>query len=68
METFPGGPVVKILPSNAGGTGSVPGQKDSTCYAAQPKKKEEKRKEGKVGRVCPHPCDMWAMLPLKIQL
>ena len=25
MWVFPGGPVVKILPSNAGGAGSVPG-------------------------------------------
>ena len=37
METFPGGPVVKILPSNAGGTGSVPGwgSKIPPCLAAK---------------------------------
>ena len=31
---FPGGPVVKNLPCNAGDTGSIPGQEDSTCCGA----------------------------------
>ena len=26
LGDFPGGPVVKTLPSNAGGAGSIPGQ------------------------------------------
>ena len=36
---FPGGPVVKSLPSNVQGTGSVPGQesKISMCHKIQPK-------------------------------
>ena len=38
---FPGGPVVKILPSNVQGTGSVPGQetKIPMCCKVQPKNK-----------------------------
>ena len=31
---FPGGPVIKNLPRNAGDTGSIPGQEDSTCRGA----------------------------------
>ena len=32
---FPGGPVVKILPSNVGGTGSIPGQGTKIPHAAR---------------------------------
>ena len=42
---FPGGPVVKTSPSNAGGAGSIPGRGakiDPTCLAAKkPKHKTE---------------------------
>ena len=31
---FPGGPVVKTLPSNAGGVGSVPGQGAKILHAS----------------------------------
>ena len=35
MGYFPGSPVVKNLPSNAGNAGSIPGQEaDSTCFGA----------------------------------
>ena len=33
-ELFPGGPIVKILPSNAGHTGSIPGQGAGTLHAS----------------------------------
>ena len=38
MQNFPGGPVVKPSPSNAGGVGLVPGQEaviPSTCLLAK---------------------------------
>ena len=35
---FPGGPVVKTLPSSAGGVGSIPGQEVKISHASQPKK------------------------------
>ena len=38
---FPGGPVVKTLPSNAGGVGSITGQQAKTPHALWPKKKTE---------------------------
>ena len=34
---FPGGPVVKTLPSNAGRVGSIPGQGAKIPHALQPK-------------------------------
>ena len=39
---FPGSPVVKILPSNAGDVGSIPGQgnKDPTCLTGEKTKAE----------------------------
>ena len=33
-ELFPGGPLVKTLPSNAGHTGSIPGQGAGTLHAS----------------------------------
>ena len=36
-EDFPGGPVVKTLPSNAGGVGSIPGHAAKVPYALWPK-------------------------------
>ena len=36
---FPGGPVVKTLPSNAGGAGSISGQEAKIPHASQRKKK-----------------------------
>ena len=35
---FPGSPVVKTLPSNAGGVGSIPGQGAKITHASQPEK------------------------------
>ena len=35
---FPGGPVVKILPSNTGSTGSIPDQGARIPYPSRPKK------------------------------
>ena len=35
---FPGGPVVKTLPSNAGGAGSIPGQGAEIPHASGPRK------------------------------
>ena len=35
---FPGGPVVKTLPSNAGGAGSISGQEAKIPHASQRKK------------------------------
>ena len=31
---FPGGPVVKNLPADAGDMGSIPGPEDPTCHGA----------------------------------
>ena len=33
-HTFPGGPVIKNSPVNAGDKGLIPGQEDSTCCTA----------------------------------
>ena len=38
MKGLPGGPVVKTLPSNAGGVGSILGQEAKIPHAAWPKK------------------------------
>ena len=35
LGDFPGGPVVKASPSNAGGVGSIPGQGVKIPYASQ---------------------------------
>ena len=35
---FPGGPVVKTSPSNAGGAGSIPGHGAKIPHASQPRK------------------------------
>ena len=37
---FPGGPVVKTSPSNAGGEGSIPGQRAKILYTSRPKHKQ----------------------------
>ena len=37
LEDVPGGPVVKTLPSNAGGAGSIPGQEAKIPYASESK-------------------------------
>ena len=41
MWGVPGGPVVKTLPSNAGGAGSIPGEGAKIPHALQPKKQTE---------------------------
>ena len=45
VGNFPGGPVVKTLPSNAEGAGSIPGQGTKIPYASQPKKQNVKQKQ-----------------------
>ena len=42
---FPGGPVVKTLPSTAGGAGSIPGWGTKIPHATQSGQKKEKKKE-----------------------
>ena len=42
---FPGGPVVKTLPSNAGGAGSIPGWGAKTPHASRPKTQNIKQKQ-----------------------
>ena len=42
---FPGSPVVKSLPSNAGGAGSIPGQGPKIPLALQPKKTKHETEE-----------------------
>ena len=42
---FPGGPVVKTLPSNAGGEGSIPGGRAKIPHALQPKNQNIKQKQ-----------------------
>ena len=39
---FPGDPVVKILPSNAGGAGLIPGWEDKIPYVLRPKNSKHK--------------------------
>ena len=41
-RTSPGGPVVKTLPYNTGGMGSIPGQEARIPHAPWPKKKKGK--------------------------
>ena len=43
--SFPGSPVVKTLPSNAGGEDSIPGQGAKTPEASQPKNQNIKQKQ-----------------------
>ena len=45
LQDFPSSPVVKTLPSNAGGLGSIPGQKAKIPHASRPKKKTKQRTE-----------------------
>ena len=45
MEDFLGGPVVKILPSNAQGTGPIPGWTAKVSHALGPKKKQKHKTE-----------------------
>ena len=42
---FPGGPVVKTSPSNAGGVGLIPGQGAKTLLASQPKSQNKKQQQ-----------------------
>ena len=44
MEDFPGGPVVKTSPSNAG-VGSIPGQGAKIPYASGPKNQNTNQKQ-----------------------
>ena len=41
VRGFPGGPVVKALPSNAKGIGSISGQGAKIPHVSQPKKKNK---------------------------
>ena len=38
LGELPGGPVIKILPSNAGGVGLIPDWRADIAYASWPKK------------------------------
>jgi len=42
---FPGGPVVKTSPSNAGGAGSIPSQGAKISHASRPKHQNIKQKQ-----------------------
>ena len=45
MRDFPGGPVVKTSPSNAGGVGLIPGRGAKIPYASRPKNQNMKQKQ-----------------------
>ena len=45
VRDFPSGPVVKTLPSNAGGVGLIPGRGAKIPYALWPKKQDIKQKQ-----------------------
>ena len=45
MEDFPGGPVVKTSPSNAGGVGLIPGRGAKIPHASWPKNRNIKQKQ-----------------------
>ena len=45
LGAFPGSPLVKTLPSNAEGEGSIPGQGAKISQALQPKKQNTKWKQ-----------------------
>ena len=42
---FPGGPVVKTWPSNAGGAGSIPGRGAKIPHASRPRNQNIKQKQ-----------------------
>ena len=44
-EDFPGGPVVKTLPSNAGGAGLIPGWGAKIPHTSRPKNQKIKQKQ-----------------------
>ena len=45
FRDFPGGPVVKTLPSNEGGVASIPGQGAKIPHASGPKNQNIKQKQ-----------------------
>ena len=45
VRDFPGGPVVKTSPSNAGGVGSIPGRGAKIPHALRPKNQHIKQKQ-----------------------
>ena len=45
LRDFPGGPVVKTSPSDARGTGSIPGQGARSPYALRPEDQNIKQKQ-----------------------
>ena len=45
MRNLPGGPVVKILPSNAAGAGSIPGPRTKVPHAMGHNPKQNKTKK-----------------------
>ena len=45
---FPGGPVVKTSPSNAGGVGSIPGLGANIPHASGQKKQKQNKTEAKL--------------------
>ena len=45
MEGFPGGPVVKTSPSNAGGAGLIPSRGAKIPHASRPKNQNIKQKQ-----------------------
>ena len=42
MRDFTGSPVIKTLPSNAGGAGSIPGWRPKILHVSGPKKSNHK--------------------------
>ena len=58
IRDFPGGPVVKTLPSNAEGVGSIPGRGSKIPHASWPKNQSIKQKQycnkfNKDFKICP---------------
>ena len=45
LGNFPGGPVARTSPSNAGGVGSIPGRGTKTPHASQLKNQKRKQKQ-----------------------
>ena len=45
LRDFPGGPMVKMSPSNAGGVDSIPGRAAKIPHASQPKNQNIKQKQ-----------------------
>ena len=56
---FPGGPVVKTSPSNAGGVGSIPGRGAKVPHVSWPKEKETKNRTKNKGSLSPVPSTTW---------